>query len=149
MCRSDDDLESRTTVADRGLHARMSRNSVGHLGEGMAAQYFAWLGFAILGRNVREGPREIDLVVQDREWLIVVEVRSRGRTDYGRAEETVDRRKRLHLLRAGRAIWEKSDRARRLRFDVIAIHVDARGLTLRHFPHIMDPDQDNIAARGR
>lgn len=129
--------------------AQPTRSSLGHAGEALASEYLGLLGYQILARNVREGPREIDLVVHDREWLIIVEVRLRGRTDYGRAEETVDQRKRLHLLRAGRMIWERSDRVRKLRFDLVAIHYDARGLTIRHYPHIMDPDGEREAARRR
>ncbi len=60
-------------------------------------------GWRILGRRVRAGRSELDLVAVDPgppRALVVVEVRWRRRRDFGLPEETVDRRKLVHL-RAG------------------------------------------------
>jgi len=59
-----------------------------------------WL---LLGRRVRAGRSELDLVAVDPgppRTLVIVEVRWRRRRDFGLPEETVDHRKRAHL-RAG------------------------------------------------
>ncbi len=61
------------------------------------------LGWTILGRNVRVGHGELDLIAVDPgppRALVVVEVRWRARRDFGLAEETLDRRKRGALRRA-------------------------------------------------
>src|SRR3954469_6525198 len=60
-------------------------------------------GWLILGRNVRVGRDELDLVGVDPgppRSLVVVEVRMRSRRDFGVAEETLDHRKRAALRRA-------------------------------------------------
>ena len=59
-------------------------------------------GWRILGRNVRVGRSELDIVAVDLgppAFLVVVEVRYRGRRDFGLAEETLDWRKRAALRR--------------------------------------------------
>jgi putative endonuclease len=66
-------------------------------------------GWEILARNVRVGRDELDLVAVDPgppRTLVVAEVRWRGRRDFGLAEETLDRRKRLALRRAVGALLE-------------------------------------------
>lgn len=76
MQRSGDDAE--TIVA-----ARLERN-----------------GWTILGRNVRAGRGELDLVAIDPgppPALVVIEVRRRSSRAFGLAEETVAFRKRSHL----------------------------------------------------
>jgi putative endonuclease len=60
-------------------------------------------GWRLLGRRVRAGRSELDLVAVDPgppRTLVIVEVRWRRRRDFGLPEETVDRRKLAHL-RAG------------------------------------------------
>jgi Holliday junction resolvase-like predicted endonuclease len=59
-------------------------------------------GWSVLGRRFRVGRAEIDLLAVDPgppAQLVVVEVRFRGRRDFGLPEETVDHRK-LARLRA-------------------------------------------------
>jgi putative endonuclease len=84
---------ARTTAAQR----------IGDAGEELAATRLEAAGWTILARNVRLGRDELDLVAVDPgppPTLVVVEVRRRGRRDFGLAEETLDYRKRMALRRA-------------------------------------------------
>jgi Holliday junction resolvase-like predicted endonuclease len=75
----------------------------GEAAERFVAGRLAATGWTILGRRVRAGRAELDLVAVDPgppACLVVVEVRSRSRRDFGLPEETLDWRKRGHL-RAG------------------------------------------------
>jgi putative endonuclease len=72
-------------------------------GEALVAARLLEAGWAILARNLRLGRDEIDLLGVDPgppRALVAVEVRRRGRRDFGLAEETLDRRKRLAMRRA-------------------------------------------------
>ena len=112
----------------------------GRLAESLAASYLQLRGYRILARNVRDGPREIDLIAQEGAWLIVVEVRFRGSIERGCPEETIHPGKRLNLLRAGRAWWLREGRGRgSLRFDLVALSLTPEGLRLRHYPHFLLP----------
>lgn len=69
----------------------------------LAATRLEAQGWSILARNLRLGRDEVDLLAVDPgppASLVVVEVRRRGRRDFGLAEETLDHRKRAALRRA-------------------------------------------------
>jgi putative endonuclease len=76
---------------------------IGDEGEQIAAARLEQAGWRILGRNVRLGRSELDVVAVDPgppRMLVIVEVRRRSRRDFGLAEETFDHRKRMALRRA-------------------------------------------------
>lgn len=75
----------------------------GDAGERLVAGLLARVGWTILARNVRLGRGELDIVAIDPgppPALVVIEVRRRGRRDFGLAEESLDHRKRAALRRA-------------------------------------------------
>jgi putative endonuclease len=79
---------------------RTARQQAGDGAEALVAARLAAAGWEILGRNVRAGRGELDLVAIDpgppRE-LVVIEVRHRSSRSFGLAEETVAFGKRTHL----------------------------------------------------
>ena len=77
--------------------------SIGDAAETLVAQHLTELGWHVLARNLRLGRKEVDILAVDRgppARLVLVEVRARGRRDFGLAEETFDWRKRRHLRAA-------------------------------------------------
>lgn len=75
---------------------------IGDAGERLVSARLEAAGWTILARNVRLGRGELDLVAIDPgppPALVVLEVRRRGRRDFGLAEETLDYRKRAALRR--------------------------------------------------
>jgi putative endonuclease len=86
---------------------RTAAQRVGQAAEASAARHLRGLGWPILGRNVRVGRAEIDLLAIDPDGsraLVVVEVRWRSRRDFGLPEETIDRPKVARLRAAGHAV---------------------------------------------
>jgi putative endonuclease len=104
----------------------------GRAGETIAAAYLALLGWPAIQRNQDVGGVEVDLLAQDGRTRVIVEVKFRGRTDYGGAAAAVDRSKRERLLRA--AAWLAA-RGAPVRIDAITIDLDGDGLRLRHIPN--------------
>jgi len=83
--------------------ARTERQQLGDEAEQLVADRLAARGWQILARKVHAGRSELDIVAVDPgppARLVVVEVRRRGSTAFGTAEETVDYRKQA-LLRRG------------------------------------------------
>ena len=124
---------ARTTAAQR----------IGDAGEDLAAARLEAAGWTILARNVRLGRDELDLIAIDPgppAALVVVEVRRRGRRDFGLAEESLDYRKRAALRRAVgelRAAGVLPDGHRLpslpLRVDLVAIDPGPNGaISVRH-----------------
>jgi putative endonuclease len=110
--------------------------------EARVAAHLEAVGWRVLASHVRVGRAEIDLLAVDPgppPALVVVEVRWRGRRDFGLPEETVDHRKRSRLRRAGIALRELRALADGtvlpslpLRFDLVAVEPAGR---IRHHRH--------------
>jgi putative endonuclease len=82
---------------------RTAAQRAGDAAETLVAERLGGAGWTILGRNLRLGRNEIDLVAVDPgppATLVIVEVRWRGRRDFGLPEETLDWRKRVRLRAA-------------------------------------------------
>lgn len=90
--------------------ARMSSTDaqrIGDAAERLVATRLEAAGWTILARNLRLGRDEVDLLAVDPgppAALVLVEVRRRGRRDFGLPEESLDHRKRAALRRAAGAL---------------------------------------------
>ncbi|MGO9989186.1 MAG: YraN family protein, partial [Steroidobacteraceae bacterium] len=100
-----------------------SRRQSGCGAERLAAQYLKTRGLELLARNLRCKGGELDLVCRDGEVLVMVEVRQRGRRDFGGALASVTLRKQRRIIRATRFMLDTVPgwRSLRLRFDVIGV----------------------------
>jgi putative endonuclease len=77
----------------------MSKAS-GDLAEDRAAAWLQRKGLRVIERNWRCRAGEIDLVLRDGAVIVIAEVRLRTGGRYGGAAESIDRRKRAHLIAA-------------------------------------------------
>jgi putative endonuclease len=82
------------------------RGRTGAAAEAAVAAHLEADGWRIIGRNVRVGRDELDLLACEPvdEGLVIVEVRSRSGPGYGAAIESVDRRKVVRLYRAASSL---------------------------------------------
>jgi putative endonuclease len=103
----------------------------GRAGEALAMAYLELAGYRVIARNLRLGGVEVDALVTDGPAQVVVEVKVRGRSDYGGAAAAVDATKRARLVRAARAL--QLGGARRVRIDVVAVDLSPEGATVRHY----------------
>jgi len=122
---------------------RTSQQRRGDSTELLVAARLAASGWAILGRQVRVGRAELDIVAIDPgppANLVVLEVRFRRNRDFGLPEETIDHRK---LARLRIAAYNLRDVGRLpdgtpwpplpLRLDIVVIEP---GKALRHYRHV-------------
>jgi len=112
-----------------------STKEVGDLGERIAETFLVLKGYDILRRNFRYAGREIDLLVQKDGELVAVEVKLRRGSRFGRAVESIDRRKlaRIRLALEGALAGKRS--TLRPRIDAIVIDVE-EGLSEMVVRHI-------------
>ena len=99
-----------------------------HLAKGATAERRVrqWLeaqGLIFLRANFRCKTGEIDLIMLDRDCLVIVEVRYRRSTGYGGALASVSHTKRQKIIRATRYFLRCNPKLghRPLRFDVVAV----------------------------
>lgn len=115
-----------------GKLARMNADSTlqrGTAAEQLAAEYLQAQGVRILARNLRCRAGELDLVGLDDCVLAIIEVRQRGRDDFGGAFGSVTWRKQRKIIRATRYFWQRQAewRTHVMRFDVLALEGLPRG----------------------
>lgn len=111
------------------------RQARGQRAERLVAELLEDRGFTILGRNVRFGHLEIDLVARDGDLAVMVEVRARGGGAFERPLESLaSSKKRMHLLHAADRLWRLVlSRQRGIR----RFRIDAAAVDLRQEPPII------------
>ena len=105
------------------------RAAVARRAEQAVADHLAGEGWTLLGRNVRLGPLELDIVAQRDDLVAIVEVRTRGAGSYVNAFASITPAKRKTLLRAAER-WSQLHKGgdwSRLRIDVAAVRFEADG----------------------
>ncbi|MGC9317651.1 MAG: YraN family protein [Armatimonadota bacterium] len=124
------------------------RHRSGWRAEDFAAADLTRRGYHILGRNVRVGPGEIDIVAEQDRRLVFVEVRSREEGSSVRPSSTLTREKRRRIIRCGQAYMRgKALEAAQVRprYDVAEVYVDDAGRPRRCdviAGGITDPDDE-------
>ena len=97
-------------------------NLTGPWGEALAAEYLRSKRYKIIGCNYHSRFGEIDIIAQNRQFVVFVEVKLRKTDRFGQAREYVTDAKQ-ERLRSTALMWlqENPDR-RQPRFDVIEIY---------------------------
>ncbi|WP_420464494.1 YraN family protein [Panacagrimonas sp.] len=96
--------------------------------EDLALNYLLSRGLHLVDRNLRAPGGELDLVMRERDVLVIVEVRKRSHAGYGGGAESVDRRKQARIVRATLGLLaRRPDWARMaIRFDVVTLDAQDR-----------------------
>jgi putative endonuclease len=113
-----------------------ARQQFGRAAEAAAARHLLREGWALLGRNVRIGRGELDLIARRGAVLAFVEVKARRSTACGAPEDAVDARKRRQVARLAELWLAARPWALRgvsdVRFDVVAVDATVRPPAVRH-----------------
>ncbi len=109
-----------------------SRLNIAKTGELLALKHLKTRGCKILAQNYRARRGEIDLIVQDGEFTVFVEVKTRRSLRFGLPQAAVTLQKQRQISKVALAYLQ----ARNLldapcRFDVIAIHLSPQLELLR------------------
>jgi len=97
---------------------------VGRLGEKLASEYLKRKGYKILEQNYRTRYSEIDLVVQKKDVLVFVEVRTKTGEQFGTPEETLNWKKLQKVKKNATAYATRSKWNKLYRVDGICIVLD-------------------------
>jgi putative endonuclease len=115
-----------------------ARQNLGRRAEQAAAEHFERAGWRVLGRNVRIGRGEIDIIMRRGSTLVFAEVKARATTVCGSPEDAVDARKRRQVARLAELWLTVHPRALEhiedVRFDVVAVDASSVPLHIRHLP---------------
>ena len=110
-----------------------ARQSLGKMGEELAARALEQRGYTILARNYRTPIGELDIIARDRRHLLFVEVKTRRTTAFGVPAEAVGPHKQRQIARAARwYLAAAGDHGLQPRFDVIAVILNRGEPVINH-----------------
>lgn len=106
-----------------------TRQQLGQQKEQEACRFLLEKGFQLLTQNYHCRHGEIDLILRDRDDIVFVEVRSRSRSDFGHASETINKKKQLKLLKTATHFLQIKGWLYKVnsRFDIVAIQQTING----------------------
>ena len=96
-------------------------NILGQTGENTAAAYLESKGYRLLHRNWRSGKKELDIVAQKDEELIVVEVKTRRDTDFALPQDAVNDKKIRRIVAAADCYIKRFGIDLPVRFDIVTV----------------------------
>lgn len=112
----------------------------GALGEELACRFLEDQGYRILERNWRYGHKEIDLIAQRGQYLVIGEVKTRSAGAFISARDSVSREKQSFLITAANAYVRQRAIDLEIRYDILAIAIAPDGTyQLEHIPSAFYP----------
>lgn len=114
-------------------------NELGKQGEEIATTYLLKQGYIILDTNWRAGRNEIDIIARDKDFLVIIEVKSRSNSKFTEPEESVTRDKQQALIRAANAYIFRNNIMLETRFDIISIIHNKNETLINHLKDAFYP----------
>ena len=105
---------------------------VGDFGEEAAANYLRKNGYKIIERNYHASHNEIDIIAEDKSFIVFTEVKTRmadsnSPSVYGRPAKAVNYDKKCHTVNAARAYLRANPTVKQVRMDVIEVYLSGAG----------------------
>lgn len=116
-----------------------STKEIGACGEKIAASFLKKHGYKIAAMNFLSAHGEIDIIAENKDFLVFAEVKSRKNSDenfknYGLPSEAVTKKKQQHIIYTANFYLNKHPTKKAIRFDVIEVFLDEKS----HVNHIED-----------
>ena len=99
-----------------------SKKLAGRRGESAAADYLKKKKYRIVGMNYACRFGEIDLIAEDREYIVFVEVKSRKDARFAAAREYVNEAKQRRITATAELWLMQNETKKQPRFDVIEVY---------------------------
>lgn len=114
----------------------MKSCDIGLAGEESAALYLAKKGYRIVGRRVRIGHSEVDIIAENESCTVFAEVKTRraypAQSDfYSAPSSSVDSKKQSYLIRAAEEYLREHNSDKFFRIDIIEVYADPKSESYR------------------
>ncbi len=120
----------------------MTTKAIGDIGERVAARHLKKGGYKIKGRNKHFSHNEIDIIAEDKNYVVFVEVKTRTLTSEGLGSPSpaaaVTQAKQSRLIRAACDYLRKKPTKKQPRMDVIEIWLRRETAEVLSITHIID-----------
>lgn len=115
----------------------------GNKGEAFAAEYFLNKGFALCDNNYHSRYGEIDIILENNEYIVFVEVKTRKPHTLSRGIEAVNKSKRLKIIKTAFVYLLNNSSDKQPRFDVAEVIINDNGTLeiINHFENAFDLEE--------
>lgn len=115
------------------------RKKLGADGENLAKNFLLLRRYKPMGQNVRTKIGEIDLLMQDKNDIVIVEVKTKTGTNFGSGAEMVGYHKRQKLIRLAQELSQLHPN-RQIRIDVVEIDASRQPMTINHIINAVEDE---------
>lgn len=113
--------------------------SLGQKGEELAAEHLKGKGYSIRHRNWVSGKKEIDIVAENKDYIIFVEVKTRSEQPMAERRDWITREKRISMMSSAESYIRRYNILKDTRFDVIFIEAEGKGFKIDHIEDAFYP----------
>ncbi|NMC39313.1 MAG: YraN family protein [Bacteroidales bacterium] len=114
-------------------------HNLGKSGEDQAAEHLGNSGYTIRHRNWKSGKTEIDIVAENRDFIVFVEVKTRSSDTFLRPADAVNRQKQRTIIFAADNYIRKYGIEKESRFDIITIISKGETSDIEHIENAFYP----------
>jgi len=112
---------------------------IGMEGEEIALRYLLEKGYKLLQRNWHFGKYEVDLIIENNEYLVFVEVKFRSTNYFGEPEIFVSDKQKHNLVKAANRYINKYSVEKEARFDIVSIVMEHKKPKINHIEDAFSP----------
>jgi putative endonuclease len=113
--------------------------SLGQKGETFAIEYLQKAGYKIRHRNWRSGKKELDIVAENKDYIVFVEVKTRNDGYFEHPVNAITKEKQSSMILAADGYIQRYNLNKESRFDVITIIAKGEILDIDHIESAFYP----------
>lgn len=114
-------------------------HSLGIKGEDIAADHLKGKGYRILHRNWKSGKRELDIVAENKNFIVFAEVKTRSDDNLIHPRHAVTSEKQKSMIYAAEGYIKRYNINKESRFDIISIISDGKSTRVEHIEDAFYP----------
>jgi len=114
-------------------------HDLGQTGEERAKGLLLSKGYKILNTNWKSGKREIDIIAENKDFIVFVEVKTRSDDHILAPSKSVTSEKQKSIIYAAETYLKRYNISKESRFDIISIITDGKTETIDHIVYAFYP----------
>lgn len=109
---------------------KFSTQNIGEIGEEYTVKFLEKKKYKILERNYRKRYGEIDIIAENKNYIVFVEVKTRHKDSMTSAADAVNRQKQIRIIKTASLYLAENETEKFCRFDVCEVYVNSDNLKL-------------------
>ena len=106
------------------------KRQIGDIGEKVSRKYLKKNKYKIVAKNYNTKYGEIDIVAEDKNYIVFVEVKTRHKDSMTSAADAVNRQKQIRIIKTASLYLAENETEKFCRFDVCEVYVNSDNLKL-------------------